>query len=130
MSDNLTLHATVQATIYLLRGGGEKPYTVEEKISLWQVPTKVTKAILGFATHEERLAAYKGWALLNDTLQEHVSWNNDDPTVDLDFDVNDNQIIVGESVRQSTETEGEAHVRELEEILANYEGWTFEWSWE
>ena len=129
MSDNLTLHATAQATLYL-KGDVEKPYTLEEKISLWQVSTKVTEVILGFKTHEERLAAYKGWALLNNTPHEHVSWDDNDPTVDLDFDDDGNQIIVGESVRQSTETEGEAHVRELEEILANYEGWTFEWSWE
>jgi hypothetical protein len=128
MSDNLTLNATAQATLYL-KGDVEKPYTLEEEISLWQVPTKVTKAILGFDTHEERFAAYKAWALLNDALRERITWDNDDPTVDLDFDEEGNQIIVGESVQRSLETVGEAHIRDLDEILARYEGWTFEWSW-
>lgn len=129
MSMNLTLHAVAETTIYLL-SHPPKPYTIEEKICLWQVPQKVTDVILGFATHEERLAAYKGWALLHETPQERITWDKDDPTVDLDFDEDGNQILVGKSVQRSFETKGEAHVRDLDEILEIYEGWTFEWSWE
>jgi hypothetical protein len=129
MTKNLTLHAVAETTIHLL-SHPPKPYTIEKSIPLWTVHTKDTETILSFASHEERLAAYKVWALLRKTPQERITWDDNDPTVDLDFDDDGNQIIVGASVRQSTETEGEAHVRELEEILANYEGWTFEWSWE
>ena len=128
MTKNLTLHAVADTTLYL-KGHPPKPYTIEKSIPLWTVHTKDTETILSFASHEERLAAYKVWALLRKTPQERITWDDNDPTVDLDFDDDGNQIIVGESVRQSTETEGEAHVRELEEILANYEGWSFEWSW-
>lgn len=128
MSHNLTLCATAQATLYL-KGGLEKLRTIEEAVPLWQVPTKVTETILGFTNHEERLAAYKGWALLREGARERITWDKDDPTVDLDFDEDGNQIIVGNSVSRDLWTEGEAHVRELDEILARYEGWTFEWSW-
>ncbi len=128
MSDNLTLHAVCQSALFL-KGGVTKPYTVSEKISLWQVPTKVTKAILAFKTHEERLAAYKGWALLNDTPHETVTWEADDPTVCIDFDDDFNQIIAGDTVRREVKTLGQIHVDELEENLAGYEGWDVEWSY-
>lgn len=129
MSKTLTLHVGAETTIYL-KGHPPKPYTIEKSIPLWTVYTKDTETILSFTTHEERLAAYKSWALLRETPQERITWDDNDPTVDLDFDKDGNQIIVGKSVRQSIETEGEAHVRELDEILEIYEGWTFEWSWE
>lgn len=107
-----------------------KPYTVTEKISLWQVPTKVTKVILAFVTHEERLAAYKGWALLNDTPHEVVTWDPDDLTVSIDYDEDCNQIIVGDTVRREVKTLGQLHIEELEDSLTGYEGWDFEWSYE
>ncbi len=128
MTKNLTLHATVKATLYL-KGGTEVEKTLEEPIPLWEVPTKITEVILAFSNHEEKLAAYKGWALLRETPQEKVTWDSNDPTVELGFDEDGNQIIIGDTVRRSTETEGEAHLRELDRILAQYEGWTFDWSW-
>lgn len=130
MSHNLTLHATVEAVLSF-KGDVKKPCTIAEPIRLWQTPTEVTETIMGFATHEERLAAYKRWALLRETPKhQRITWDDNDPTLGLDFDGDGNQIIVGKSVRQSIETVGEAHVRELDETLARYEDWDFEWSWE
>jgi hypothetical protein len=128
MGKSLTLHAACQATLFL-KGGVAKPYTVEEKISLWGTPAKVTDAILAFETFEERLAAYKGWVLLNNTPHEVVTWEADDPTVSLEFDKDLNQIIVGDTVQREVKTLGELHAQELDQTLARYEGWDFEWSW-
>jgi hypothetical protein len=109
MSDNITLHASCLATLHL-KDGTVADHTIEEKIRLWLTPTVVTNAILALDSHEERLAAYKDWALKTATAP--AGGELSDPS--------------GPTLRIL----GEVHVEELEKVLKKYTGWFFEWSWE
>lgn len=127
MSLNLTLHAVANATLHLK--GGDSPRKIEEKIPLWQTPTEITNRILALPSHEDRLQAYKDWALTNDDVIEETVWDPEDPTLQVTLDEDFNHIVTGESVRVVSQTEGEAHVRHLDGTLAGFEGWDFEWSY-
>lgn len=122
---NLTLHAVARATLHL--STGDVPYTREKRAPLWQTPTDATRAILALPP-EERLAAYKEWALLRGTGKFCVTvWEEGDPTVTVTVNDDLEQVVVGDTVRQVEMTTGEQHVQDLERWLKKHEGWTFEW---
>lgn len=128
LSHNLTLHATARSTIHLKTGDVSR--LLEENIVLLQTPTKVTHQILALPSHEERLQAYKNWALSSNTdVVEEIVWDPEDPTIQIELTEDLDQIVTGDSVRVVTQTVGEAHIQQLEETLAGFEGWDFNWSW-
>lgn len=132
MSLNITLIAVCSATI-TAKDGRNKNRFFEEKIHLWQTLTNVTVAIMECGTHEERLAMYEKWALLNDTIHEVTKWDEEDPTVRLEFhEETMKQIVTGDTVTIEEKTMGEIHIQDLHETIAKYkdEGWDFEWSYE
>ncbi len=127
MSLNLTLHAVALSTIHLK--DGDFPRKIEEKIHLWQTPTEITNRVLALPSPEERLQAYKDWALTNDKVIEETVWDPEDPTLQVTLDEDFNHVVTGESVRVVTRTVGEAHIQRLETLLAGFKGWDFEWSY-
>lgn len=132
MSLNITLTAVCSATI-TAKDGRNKNRFFEEKIHLWQTPTNVTVAIMECSTHEERLAVYEKWALLNGTIHEVTKWSEEDPTIRLEFhEETMKQIVTGDTVTIEEKTMSEIHIQNLHETIAKYkdEGWDFEWSYE
>ena len=131
MSLTIMLTAQANATLHL-SNGEERRYLVEENIPLNETPTEVTNIILGFKTHEEKLAAYKGWILETfNKVADTVTWDDGDTSVRIEVDLLNltNTIIVGDTVRPETRTMGELIVKDLDDVLQEYESWDFEWSW-
>lgn len=131
MSLTTRLTARAKATLHL-RNGEQREYVVEMDIPLFETPTEVTNVILSFKTHEEQLAAYRGWILeTHDKVPDTVVWDADDTSVHIDVNPLDlaEAVIVGDTVRPETRTMGELIVKDLDDVLQEYESWDFEWSW-
>ena len=130
---SITIRLTAQVNAILqLNNGKQCDHLVEVNIPLRNTPTEVTNIILGFKTHEERLAAYKGWILETyNKVADTVTWDEGDKSVRIEVDPQNltNTIIVGDTVRPETRTVGELMIKDLDDALQDHEFWDFDWSW-
>lgn len=123
MSLNITLTAEAVAEIKL-KSGKRTTRTITEDFSVWQTPTEVTKRILALLTFEEQLAAYTNWAMAtgNDEVWDWT-WEEGDPTIQLTFNEEFEQIVTGDTVRPRVRTQGQIHLEELEGWLRDHQDW-------
>ncbi len=129
MSLNITIHAVARATLSL-KSGRVLDREIENSFSTWQTPTDLTRKIVENGDLDQQIQLYKDWVLdVGNVPCGGVRFDKDDITVHVDFDDDLNMVITGNSVRPDTRTMGERHVEELDEWLAEHDGWNIIFSY-
>lgn len=107
MSMNLVLRAKIEAII------NKRKHTLIKYCDLWQTPTKVTYEIL---KSSDIFEAYKKWVL-------SIPRNTSEP---LATDDGEEMFRVFQP-HEDEEDPREAHIKEVEDFLKEYEGWEISW---